>query len=269
MKNLIRVYKKLSIQFHKNHISEYAASSAYYTILSFIPLILLILTLTKYVGLEQESVYLLLHDLIPNHVNVAVMEIVKEIDAKSFGTITVSLLFTLWSAGRGFLALCKGLSAAYDVKENKSWMQFRIKAILSTIIFIVSIVFSLLLLVFSNGIYIALQEKTHYLSDMMRVFVKSKEIFGFFILTIIFTVMYRWIPKHTYSICYQIPGAMVASIACMGISFFYSMYIDIFTGFSIMYGSLTSVVLAMMWIYGCAYSILVGACLNHIFCKSM
>ena len=36
------------------------------------------------------------------------------------------------------------------------------------------------------------------------------------------------------------------------------------TGFSLMYGSLTTIVLAMMWVYGCMYSILLGATINKM-----
>ena len=40
--------------------------------------------------------------------NDAIISIVKEVQSKSVGTITISAVVTLWSAGRGFFALCKG-----------------------------------------------------------------------------------------------------------------------------------------------------------------
>ena len=74
--------------------------------------------------------------------------------------------------------------------------------------------------------------------------------------------MYRFIPKHKYRLKNQIPGAILAAIACNIISVFYSIYVNIFTGFSFMYGSLTTIVLAMLWIYACMYSVLLGAVIN-------
>ena len=48
------------------------------------------------------------------------------------------------------------------------------------------------------------------------------------------------------------------------ISFVFSVYLDIFTGFSSMYGSLTTIVLIMLWLYGCMYIILLGGELNAL-----
>ena len=53
MKEIINKIKLLRDYIDISHIDEHAAGCAYYTILAFIPLILLILTLTKYFGIEE------------------------------------------------------------------------------------------------------------------------------------------------------------------------------------------------------------------------
>ena len=82
-----------------------------------------------------------------NILNDAVISIVKEVYSKSVGTITISALVTLWSAGKGFFALCRGLSSAYEVEETNEFIKFRIRGIIYTIIFILLVVSSLILLV--------------------------------------------------------------------------------------------------------------------------
>ena len=272
-----KILKELKIFFKKmkeNHIEEFTANCAYYTILAFIPLMMLILTLTKYVGLEQEKIFLIFSNFMPhNLLSDEVMEIIREVYAKSIGTITFSLLFTLWSAGKGFFALCKGLNVIYGIKESNPFMKFRLRAILSTVIFIVMVVLSLILLVFGNSIHHILQQKWNIVNQLVSILFKSKVFISILLLSIIFTNMYRFIPKHNYPLKSHIIGAVVAAIACNIISVFYAIYIDVFTGFSVMYGSLTTIVLAMMWVYGCMYSILLGAMINKIrieksiFCK--
>ena len=42
------------------------------------------------------------------------------------------------------------------------------------------------------------------------------------------------------------------------------MYVDVFQGFSSMYGSLTTIVLIMLWMYFCMYSILLGGEVNIV-----
>ena len=265
MKKLIDKLKFFVKKIDISYIDEHAAGCAYYTILAFIPLILLILTLTKYFGIDETVLISVLEGMIPGDIlNDAVISIVKEVQSKSVGTITISAVITLWSAGKGFVALCKGLSLAYDVEYKNEFMQFRLRGIISTIIFIIFVILTLLVLVFGNKINLFLQSKFNIFNKIINLFLKSKILISIFLLSIILTIMYRFIPKHKYRLKNQIPGAILSAIACNIISIFYSIYVDIFTGFSFMYGSLTTVVLAMLWIYACMYSILLGAVINKM-----
>ncbi len=265
MKEIIQRFTILINKMNQKHIDQYTAQCAYFTILSFIPIIMLILTLTKYLGIEQETLFFILNEVFPsNTLNDIVLGIVKEVYSKSIGTITISAIFILWSAGKGFLALCKGLSAAYEIPQNNKFIYFRIKATVCTIIFIALIIGTLSLIVFGNSINGILQEKFHIVSNIFNIILKSRHVLAILILTFVFTIAYEFIPKHGYKIILQLPGAFIAAIACDIISIFYSVYVDVFTGFSVMYGSLTSIVLAMMWLYACMYSILLGANINQI-----
>ncbi len=44
----------------------------------------------------------------------------------------------------------------------------------------------------------------------------------------------------------------------------FSVYLDVFKGFTSMYGSLTTIILIMLWLYGCMYIILLGGEINAL-----
>ena len=69
-------------------------------------------------------------------------------------------------------------------------------------------------------------------------------------------------PKHRVSFKSQIYGAAFGAISLNIVSFIFSKYLDIFKGFSITYGSLTTLMLIMMWTYACFYIIFLGAEIN-------
>ena len=141
---MISKIEKFLKEINISHIGQHAASCAYYTILAFIPLILLILTLTKYFGIDEKFFIYILEGIVPTDIlNDAVISIVKEVQSKSVGTITISAIVTLWSAGKGFFALCKGLNLAYEVETQNKYIHFRLRAIIFTIIFIIATVFTL------------------------------------------------------------------------------------------------------------------------------
>lgn len=266
MEKVIKQVNLFLEKLNKNKIGEYTAGCAYYTILAFIPLLILILTLTKYVGIDDSFFIAILQGMIPSAIlNEAVISVVKEVYSKSVGTITISAVITLWSAGKGFFGLCKGLNSAYEVRKGKNkYVIYRLRALVCTIIFILAVVATLMLLVFGNSINNILQGKFNIFSKIINIVLKCRSLISIIILSLIFAVMYKFIPKRKHKLKNQIPGAVLAAIACNVISILFGIYVDSFTGFSIMYGSLTTIVLAMMWVYACMYSILLGATINKM-----
>ena len=145
-KKLIEKYKKIEklfINMEKDHIGESCAQCAYYTILSFIPFIILLITLIQYTGLEPQTLFDVISKIIPSSMSEMVLNIVQEIYSKSIGTISISIIVTIWSAGKGLFALTKGLQTVYHTSEEKtaSYIYLRIKALVETIIFIFLIKF--------------------------------------------------------------------------------------------------------------------------------
>lgn len=251
----------------EDHISEYSAQCSYYTILSFIPFIILLITLIQYTNIQQQTLFDIISKIIPSSMNEFVLGIVREVYSKSIGTISISIIFTLWSAGKGLFALTKGLHSVYNTDEanGKSVLYLRIMALVETIVFIVLIMLGMILLVFGNSLKSIMQQHFGALENF-NVFSQIITELGFILATfIIFLFLYRFMPKHKVTFKSQIPGAIFGAIALNVISFVFSKYLDIFKGFSITYGSLTTLMLIMMWTYSCFYSLFLGAELNKIF----
>ena len=82
------------------------------------------------------------------------------------------------------------------------------------------------------------------------------------VLVIFSLMLYRYLPNRRGRFRDQLPGAMFAAVGWMVISWVFSIYLDVFKGFSNMYGSLTTIVLIMLWMYFCMYCILIGGEFN-------
>lgn len=267
--NFIQVYKKIKILFNNmnnDHVSEYSAQCAYYTILSFIPFIILLITLIQYTNIDRETLFNVISRIVPNSMNELVLGIIQEVYSKSIGTISISIIFTLWSAGRGLYALTKGLKSVYNTEKKviESYINLRIKSIIQTIIFIILIVVGLALLVFGNSLMSIVQNNFGILkefSSMQTILTQTGLIFTTFI---VFLMIYKFMPKHKITFKSQIYGALFGAFALNIVSLVFSRYLDIFKGFSITYGSLTTLMLVMMWVYACFYIVFLGAEFNKI-----
>ncbi len=270
-KEKYKMIQRISTNMGNDHISEFSAQCSYYTILSFIPFVIVLITLIQYTNIDQKTLFDVISKIIPSSMNEFVIGIVREVYSKSIGTISISIIFTLWSAGKGLFALTKGLHSVYNTDEDseKSVIYLRIVSLLETIIFIVLIMIGLVLLVFGNSLKSIVQQHFGGLENFNMFSQIITEIGFVFITFIIFLFLYKFMPKHKVNFKSQIPGAIFGAIALNVISFIFSKYLDIFKGFSITYGSLTTLMLIMMWTYSCFYSLFLGSEINKEIMKKL
>lgn len=260
-----KLIERMCDNISNDNISAYSAQSSYYTILSFIPFLILLITLIQYTSIEQQTLFNVISKIIPSSMNEFILGIVKEVYSKSIGTISISIIFTLWSAGKGLLALIKGLHSVYDIKDknSNSAIYLKLMSIAQTIVFIVLITIGLVALVFGNSLISIIKNHFGALENFTIISRILTEFGLIFITFIIFLCLYKFIPKHKVTFRSQIPGAIFGAISLNVVSFIFSRYLDIFKGFSITYGSLTTLMLVMMWTYSCFYTLFLGAELNQ------
>ena len=261
--------KDLIININNHHVSEHTAQISYYIILSFVPFIILLMTLIKYIGIDESTLILILEEIIPSTMNKDVINIVQEIYSKSIGTISVSLIFTLWSAGRGFYSLCEGFDEIYENNDKKkSYIYNKIRSIIFTIIFLLIIVIILILLPFGNKIQNMINIKFNTISKITNIILKSRELILFICMFSIFLMVYQFSLRREIKIRYQLPGIIISTIGWTIISYIFSIYLTLFSGFSETYGSLTTIILLMMWVYLCIYIILVALEINKMLVRN-
>lgn len=260
IKKYYNEFKMLFSQCGKHNLSEYTAQCAYYTAIALIPFLILIVTLLQYTQISKDTFIWIIQTIIPTSMADSAIGLVQEVYSKSIGTISISVIFLIWSARKGFYALSKGLHEAYETK--RTYLKLQITAVIVTIILVIFVMLVLVLSVFGNSIIAFLGEKFNIPAKYINIFQLTR-IGVYFVLFVLFVLMYRFIPGHKVKLVKHIPGAIIATLGWYFSSLFFSIFIDVFKGFSIMYGSLTSITLALMWVYFCMYMILFGAEVNN------
>ena len=255
---------KLLYNVKVDRIGECSAQCAYYTILSFIPFVILLITLIQYTNIQPQTLFEAISKIIPSGMNEFVLSIVQEVYSKSIGTVSVSIIFTIWAAGKGLFALTKGLQVVYKTNDKKqsSYIYLRLSVLLETVLFIVLIVVGLTMLVFGDSLKNIAQEHFGGFENFNMVSSVFTELLFIFVTFLVFLLLYKFMPKHKVSFKSQLWGAVFGAIALNVVSFVFSKYLYIFKGFSWTYGSLTTLMLIMMWTYSCFYTVFLGAEFN-------
>lgn len=266
IKNKLELFEKVFDEMDRDNIGAITAQCSYYTILSFMPFVMLVLTLIQYTGIEAETLFEIISKIIPSTMSDMVLGIVREVYSKSIGTISLSLIFIIWAAGRGLFALMQGLQRIFNIAYDKklSFMYLKVSAIIETILFIALIVIGLILLVFGSSMHAIIQERIYGITNNTIIPMLITKLSYIFVTFVIFLMLYKIMPKHKVTFKSQMYGAIFGAITLNIISFIFSNYLYIFRNFSITYGSLTTLMLIMMWTYACFYTVFLGAELNKI-----
>ena len=265
MEKLRRIFLKVSQipdQVSKVHVGAYAAQAAYLLMLCMIPIILLLLTLVQFTPVTKADVMTAVIKVFPSSVDSMITSIVNQVYNQSTGIIPITLIVALWSAGKGVLSITTGLNSIYGCPETRNYFFLRIRATLYTVMFVVVILLLLVLSVFGNSLNLFILEHLPFMSRTADWLIEARTFISPAVLVVFCLLIYKFLPNRRDRLIKQLPGAAFAALGWMVVSWIFSIYLDIFKGFSSMYGSLTTIVLIMLWMYFCMYSILLGGELN-------
>lgn len=249
----------------KDHVSAYAAQAAYFLIMSFIPFVLFLTAIVQYTPLTYREVRQAIMSVVPENLQGFVLNIVAEVFSKSAAVLPLSALVALWSSGKGMQALINGLNTIYHVKETRNWLVNRIYSMFYMFLFVLALIASLLLLVMGNRIHVLISGYVPFLGNVIGRILGAKTFLVFVMLFFVFLVLYRYLPNRRASLKSQVPGAFLTAVVWSVFSYLFSLYFTFFPDFSIMYGSLSTLILVMVWLYFCMNLLLYGAEINAYF----
>lgn len=241
-------------------INAFAAEAALFLIMSFIPFLILLMLLVKYTPLTEQMIISALESVLPPafvpYITSNVHKVYSEVNHAAIFIVVISIL---WAAGKGFVSLIDGLNAVFGIKDEHNWIIKRLFAILHTLIFLVIIVLCVVIYVLGYKINAFLELKAPFVTRITNRILQFRALIMVIILTLLFTFLYVAIPNRHTKIKRQFPGALFSAVGWVGFSYFFSLYLKYSSNISIIYGSLTTIVCVMLWLYTCMYIFLMGA----------
>lgn len=263
MKKLIHGIIEIIKKIQKDFVAVFSAQAAFFTILSFFPFIMFLLTLLQYLPIQEHVMMKTFNDMLPKALNSYIVLIVSEVyDHTTTTIVSLTAITALWSASKGFLALVRGLNSVYNINETRNYFKLRFISTLYTLAFTILIILTLILLVFGNQLYLWIENHAPDFIDVAVLIISLRAIVTLILLTFFFELMFVVIPNRKTTIMTELPGAIIAAAGWLGFSYLYSFYIDNMGNFSSTYGSLTAIVLLMLWVYFCMYILFIGAEIN-------
>ena len=92
IKKIIKLVRGFLNAMQEDHVGAYAAQSAYFIMLSFIPFIILLLTAIRYTTLTQVDIYRAAQVIFPDSMDGFVIDIINEVYSKTAVTVSLSAI---------------------------------------------------------------------------------------------------------------------------------------------------------------------------------
>lgn len=250
----------------EDDIIPWSSMLTIYLLLSIFPIIIILTALITRFSFYNPELLAYWTDLVPPNIYQTFRSISRELTMQQDSTvIPTATIITVWSASRGILAIIKALNKAYNIHENRGYIRLRVLAFYYTVGFITLIALALALVVFGNNLlslilnWVTIPDPIQTLIGYMRYVVTVMFSLLFFI------SLYNVCPSEKTGIRKVLPGAVFASVGLIGISTVFSLYLDVFSDLSYLYGSLTGFIIVILWLFVVSVVIMVGGEINAVF----
>jgi membrane protein len=248
-----RVYRNFA---HDNGF-QWAAAIAYYGLLSVFPLVLLVIALAAFIVDAQWAVDKaseLLETLIPAQ-TLQIEELIDgAIELRARATV-VSLFFLLFTGSQVFSIVTQALNVAYDVSNHYPWWKRHLlrvgQAIIIGTLFVVGLAARLLLDLFWGQLSLLEGE-----AELVRQAVRW--VLPLALLILAFFLTYRYVPRRDVSHRAAFAGALTATLLFVAARPVFLGYLNRFGDYNLLYGSLTFLIILILWAWLVAIILLLG-----------
>jgi membrane protein len=242
-----------------NHdIAHIAAGVAYYSFLSIFPLLLGLIALFGFflpsVNL-QESLLSYVSDNIPGATSILKQNIAGIIELRgAVGILSIGVF--LWGASGMFSAVSLAINHACDIRRYSRHFFIR-KASELGMVFGIGILF--LLSLGTSAIFSILRGVFNLpVVDLLIVNVGSR-VAAFLLIMVVFLLLYKLIPNTRTYWRYVWPGALLTAILFEIARTLFVFYFENYANYQLLYGSIASMIVLLVWIYYSAFITILGA----------
>jgi len=274
VKNLYQAIKALI----KRDGTEYAGYLAFMLMLSLFPFMVFFTSLLSFLGeteLGIKSLEVMLSTL-PEQLKPIMQNKVNDLlSGPPAGLLTLSVIGTIWTASSSLEALRGAINKAYNVTNPPMFLIRRAFSILELLAFtaiVLGIIFTIILLP-EIADYIASVLSNNGIANITipSILSKSSALVNYtvlivILLTIAFSCFY-FLPNQKVKFKHALPGTILTVVLWIAASKLFGFYLNNFANFGFIYGSLSSIIALMLYLFIINLITILGAEFNNI-CKS-
>ncbi|MDX5447371.1 MAG: YihY/virulence factor BrkB family protein [Bacteroidota bacterium] len=246
-------------------ITSRAGSVSYSFFMAIFPALIFFFTLIPYIQIEgfQKEIFELLQNVMPPNSFEAVESTIRDIVTnKRGGLLSIGFIATLLFATNGTLSLLSNFSyTTHSIEIKNFWNQY-ITALGLTLVLSVLTIIGTVLLLFSESVGNFLVEAgilERYMAELLQI---ARAVILILLIQISISIIFRYGPTKEREWHFISPGSVLATLLMVGSSIAFGYYIENFSQYNKLYGSIGTLLIIMLWIYINSLGLIIGFELN-------
>ncbi len=257
--------QQLLRRYYLHDVGRDSAALTYYLLFTLFPLMVFVSTLLGILDLDVASITQVLGQLVPGDV-VSVLEAYLEYVCANVNRqlLWFSLVFSIWFPMRATSCLLHSLRKAFGLGPPRKVFLYQLGVFLFTIWLILTIGLTLLLAVVGR-------RALEFISALVALpagFVELWSYLRFIVLGVVMflllAVLYMLAQGQRRPLKEVVPGVATSLAAWMALSVAFSYYVENFSNYSVLYGSIATVVVLLLWLYMSGTVLIMGAELSAV-----
>ena len=242
-----------------------AGYMAFTAIVAIFPFLLFITALMSFLGTERhvEEIVELMVETMPAEVAQTLEPAIAEVmTGQQTGFLTFGILTTLWAASNGIEAIRLAFNRAYRIGTIRPFWYRRLQNFLFVLLMGLMVPLMSFLIVLAPLLWrivdgwLGLDFSFGLFFTIVRYVIAATALF--------FTLvaMHRWLPNRPTSLKALLPGVVLTLVLFILAGTAFSLYLAHVADYSVTYGSMASVVIALLFFYMTSVIVILGAYVN-------
>lgn len=262
MKRISHILKKLYEIIKQPMLRILPGQLAYFLILSIFPILILMGVIASMFSLSIDSILDMMQKALPPEV---VDLLGQYVQGKGFDSnVGIFMIMGFLIASNGAHSIVLASNTLYEF-PHADYIKRRIKSIFIIFLLIFIFIFSLIVLAFGNNIVkliFDILNMPKVASTVYLIFKYLKWPITMFIIFFSIKIIYTIAPDNKILSKDTTKGALFTTFGWAIATAIYSYYVSHFTNYDIFYGSLSNIVIMMIWIYVISYILVIGIAIN-------
>jgi len=250
----------------KGYITTRASAISFNFFLAIFPSLIFFFTIIPFIPISnfQRSLLDIIRDFIPDEAYAAVQTTVEDIVIRPHGgLLSVGFLLSLYFSTNGINSLMVAFNNTYHTIETRSVIKQRLVSIFLVIIFTFLLITAIGMITFGTWLLAILLPleilKSHLIFSVILIL---KWVIILAMLFFAISFIYYFVPAKRRHFRFISAGSSLATFLIIATTLGFNFYVDNFSKYNALYGSIGTLLIILLWIYLNSLSLLIGFELN-------